>query len=338
MSKIKGLFATPKKAITTSLVLVIFLVVMGSGTAYATTAIAESSAIGMDNAKNFAYVDAGVDPAAAEDVEVEFEFKQGQFVYEVEFTVDGVEYTYYIKASDGSVVKKEVEIKTLDGTSVASTVTLTLDEAKAAALADAGLSSSQVTFTEAKMDEDDGTVVYELEFYTSTATYEYEINATTGDICEKSVEKVQTTSGNTSSSSSSSTSTKSSTSSSTASGSTSSSSSTYIGSTSSKSSSYSNRGSTHRSDTKTNSNTSSSSSSTSSSSTSYIGLSKAKSIAVNKAGFTLSEVTFTKAKLEKDDGIMEYEIEFYVNDMEYEVSINALTGAILEYEVEPLDD
>ncbi len=276
MSKIKGLFATPKKAITTSLVLVIFLVVMGSGTAYATTAIAESSAIGMDNAKNFAYVDAGVDPAAAEDVEVEFEFKQGQFVYEVEFTVDGVEYTYYIKASDGSVVKKEVEIKTLDGTSVASTVTLTLDEAKAAALADAGLSSSQVTFTEAKMDEDDGTVVYELEFYTSTATYEYEINATTGDICEKSVEKVQTTSGNTSSSSSS--------------------------------------------------------------STSYIGLSKAKSIAVNKAGFTLSEVTFTKAKLEKDDGIMEYEIEFYVNDMEYEVSINALTGAILEYEVEPLDD
>ncbi len=59
---------------------------------------------------------------------------------------------------------------------------------------------------------------------------------------------------------------------------------------------------------------------------------------MNKAGFTLSEVTFTKAKLEKDDGIMEYEIEFYVNDMEYEVSINALTGAILEYEVEPLDD
>ncbi len=242
MSKIKGLFATPKKAITTSLVLVIFLVVMGSGTAYATTAIAESSAIGMDNAKNFAYVDAGVDPAAAEDVEVEFEFKQGQFVYEVEFTVDGVEYTYYIKASDGSVVKKEVEIKTLDGTSVASTVTLTLDEAKAAALADAGLSSSQVTFTEAKMDEDDGTVVYELEFYTSTATYEYEINATTGDICEKSVEKVQTTSGNTSSSSSSSTSTKSSTSSSTASGSTSSSSTSYIGLSTSKSITKNNTG------------------------------------------------------------------------------------------------
>lgn len=60
---------------------------------------------------------------------------------------------------------------------------LTLEQAKAAALAHAGVSADQATFTEAKLDRDDGVLLYELEFYTAAgAEYEYEINAVSGAV------------------------------------------------------------------------------------------------------------------------------------------------------------
>ncbi|MDD6933236.1 MAG: PepSY domain-containing protein, partial [Eubacteriales bacterium] len=45
------------------------------------------------------------------------------------------------------------------------------------------------------------------------------------------------------------------------------------------------------------------------------------------------DVTFTKAKLEKDDGVRKYEIEFRKGGTEYEYEIDAATGAILECDV-----
>ncbi|MCC8150113.1 MAG: PepSY domain-containing protein, partial [Lachnospiraceae bacterium] len=82
---------------------------------------------------------------------------------------------------------------------------------------------------------------------------------------------------------------------------------------------------------------SSSNSSSGSSSSSGISVDKAKQIALNRAGLSASEVTFTKAMKEKDDGITVYEIEFYKGATEYECTINASTGAILEYDVD-VDD
>lgn len=55
----------------------------------------------------------GVDPVSAQITKIEFDYEQGQFVYEIEFVAEGTEYEYWIKASDGSVVKKEIEIVTL---------------------------------------------------------------------------------------------------------------------------------------------------------------------------------------------------------------------------------
>lgn len=69
---------------------------------------------------------------------------------------------------------------------------LTVEAAKSAALADAGLSASAVTFTKAAQDYENGVLVYELEFYTSTHEYEYEINAATGGVHSRSVEAFQT--------------------------------------------------------------------------------------------------------------------------------------------------
>lgn len=69
-----------------------------------------------------------------------------------------------------------------------------------------------------------------------------------------------------------------------------------------------------------------------------ISVDEAKSIAVTYAGFSLDEVTFTKAKLENDDGRTEYEIEFYCDGMEYECTIDAADGKVLEFESERWDD
>ena len=72
---------------------------------------------------------------------------------------------------------------------------ISLDDAKKAALADAGLSSSDVTYTKEKLDYEDGIAVYEIEFYTSTMEYEYEIHATTGAVYSKDVETHHTGTG-----------------------------------------------------------------------------------------------------------------------------------------------
>lgn len=60
---------------------------------------------------------------------------------------------------------------------------ITEDQAREIALANAGLTSDQVTFLRSKLDYDDGRRVYDIEFYTADYTeYDYEIDADTGTI------------------------------------------------------------------------------------------------------------------------------------------------------------
>lgn len=73
-------------------------------------------------------------------------------------------------------------------------------------------------------------------------------------------------------------------------------------------------------------------SSTSSSSSGYIGVERAKEIALQHAGLSASGVNFVKAEFDYDDGRAEYEIEFHHNFREYEYTIDAASGTILEAE------
>ncbi len=328
MSKIKNFFNTPKKAIISSLCIIALICGLGAVTVFAAGTIAENSAIGYENACSFAYADAGVSSDDVKNLKYEFDFEYGHFVYEIEFTANGIEYDYLIKSSDGTVIGKEIEsvssvvsstdsqtttavsgetttlsetttvdtavpetttasssastattaasttsapTTTSSQTTAAATTQIGSENAKSKALADAGLSSSDVTFTECKLDYDDGVLVYEIEFYTSSNKYEYEINAITGTIREKSIDALSASSLQTTSSTASS---------------------------------------------------------------SYIGIDSAKAIATSKAGLSVSDVMFKKAKLDYDDGLTVYEIEFYYAGREYEVEIDATTGAILEYEYE----
>ncbi len=306
MKKIKNLFATPKKAAVSVICIIAGIAILGTVSAFAASSIAQSSAIGEDNARNFAFADAGIDPVSAEITKTEFDFEQGQFVYEIEFTADGTEYVYWIKASDGTVVKKQMEIISPDGSDKTLTAAITLDDAKAAALKDAGLSESYVTFTKTKLDADDGMSVYEIEFYTEDAEYEYEINADSGAVYSKSRETLVK----------------------------------YIPEDSSEESAVqsleSAASSEGQSGQSSGSSASSEGSSGQSSSSSQISSDTAKAKALADAGVSESEVTYTKVKQDYDDGVLVYDIEFYTSALKYEYEINAATGAVQSRESEPV--
>jgi uncharacterized membrane protein YkoI len=143
--------------------------------------------------------------------------------------------------------------------------TIGLAAAKATALDNAGLSESDVTFTKAELDTDDGMLKYDLEFFTSSNEYDYEVNAQSGAIIEKSVEAIERSVKE---------------------------------------------------------------------QKSYIGVDKAKTVALEHAGISTASASFSKAKLDNDDGKVVYEIEFYVGRTEYDYEIDAYSGTILEYDID----
>src|SRR5699024_8819703 len=67
----------------------------------------------------------------------------------------------------------------------------------------------------------------------------------------------------------------------------------------------------------------------------FISLDEAKEIAFNHAGVDGSKAKFDDAELEKSD--KRYELEFYIDDVEYEFDIHAVTGDVIEYERDEVD-
>lgn len=377
MKRIKSLFSTTKKAIITSICALVIILGIGCASAYAAGAVNESSSIGTQNAQNFAFVDAGVDPNSAQIIKTEFDFEMGQFVYEVEFVAEGVEYEYWIKASNGTVLKKEVEIITLQGDSLTATANLTLDQAKEIALTDAQVNISDVTFTQGKLDIDDGVSIYDIDFYVDNTEYEYEINAQNGQIYSKSKEtiiKQQTTNNPPKQNSDNKpvqdklqvsneisiedakgialndaglsignvTFTKTET--------------DYDDGIKKYEIDFYTTEHKYEYDINANSGAILDKDIESLKQTKtevkpqeskpedkpvqqdeYIGMDNAKNIAVSQAGLSISDVTFKKAKLDVDDGMAVYEIEFLHGGVEYECEINANSGAVVDYDFE-IDD
>lgn len=63
-----------------------------------------------------------------------------------------------------------------------------------------------------------------------------------------------------------------------------------------------------------------------------IGIEKAKEIAMSHAGVSAGSVSFVKAKIDTEDGVKVYDIEFYSVNVEYDYEINAATGAIVSFD------
>ena len=270
--------------------------------------VSEIGLIDLEEAENAALAHAGISEAEARITKAELDLDKGNYEYEIEFTAKNYKYEYDINAEDGSVLKfSKEEIasgiaetaaqtspppansetqKTTEAKPEVTTPavtqkpvetakpaapspaekTITAEEAKAAALKHAGLNASEVTFTKAELDYDDGIAEYEIEFYSASNEYEYDINATTGMVIKYSKEALEIPAMKASQ------------------------------------------------DT--------------------ITVDEAKAIALEYAGLNASDVKFTKAELDYDDGITEYEIEFRYGRKEYEFKIDAYSGEILEAEID----
>ncbi len=63
-----------------------------------------------------------------------------------------------------------------------------LESARKAALEDAGVDETAVTFKKAELDWDGGIQVYDIEFYTDAAEYDYKIDCASGMVLDRKVE------------------------------------------------------------------------------------------------------------------------------------------------------
>ena len=122
--------------------------------------------------------------------EVDAELDESPAQYEVEITGQkGEEIEYKIDAYTGTILesKRETEDKTSAALSTSSG-DIGHAKAKAIALNHAGVSESKAYDMEIELDEEDGMLVYEVEFKSGGMEYSYEINAATGAIVKQEAE------------------------------------------------------------------------------------------------------------------------------------------------------
>lgn len=227
------------------------------------------SYIGEAKAKEIALSHAGVSASQATFVRSQFEYDDGRAVYDVDFWSGNKEYDYEIDALSGTIVSYDFDIEGYTPASSGSTQSsadIGAEKAKTIALNHAGVSASNAVFLHAKLDYNDGRRTYEVEFYSGSKEYDYEIDAATGEILSYDFDAER-----------------------------------YTPSTSSGSSGT------------------------------YISEAQAKQIVEQRAGTT---GTYREFKLERDDGRTVYEGELRSGQTEYDFTIDATTGTILEWEVD----
>lgn len=313
MSSLKEMFSTPKRAALAVACLCVILVTAGVCIvmiANGARGPEQSTAIGGEAAQNFAFADAGVDPASAQAVKVKYERYQGTFVYEVEFLAGETEYEYKINAADGSVVKKEQKAVMGPGNSVPVAGTITLEEARDIALADAGVAREEAVFTEAKQDMERGVPVFEFKFYGGNVEYEYEINGQTGAVYSKKTTTyvsqdpagtpppVQTAPP------------------------TSQPPASQTPATAKPTPAPATQPPATQAPRPTQP------------SNSFIGSDAAKQAALADAGVSAGDARFTKVRMDYEDGVPVYEVEFYTATHEYDYEIHAQNGSVFHKEVE----
>lgn len=116
--------------------------------------------------------------------------------YEVDFYYNNIEYEYKIDAKNGRIIYNNFKLTNSNSTnnnrnnntnSQPNNINnldsgISLEQAKEIALKVNNLNQSDVIFTEVKSDYENGKKIYEIEYYHNNQEYNYEIDATTGEI------------------------------------------------------------------------------------------------------------------------------------------------------------
>ncbi len=152
---------------------------------------ADASLITESAAQEAAFTNAGVTKSQVIILKVEYDADDDNGeIYDIEFKTATHKYSYEIDANDGSVVEVEKKkLKAYKKTTTSKTARISKAAAKNIALKHAGFSSNDVTFTEVKLDKDDGVYTYDITFVSEDNTeYDYEINAVSGKIINFSID------------------------------------------------------------------------------------------------------------------------------------------------------
>ena len=151
-------------------------------------AAATTADIGVEKAKEAALSHAGVAESDTVFLIAEADYDDGRKEYEVEFYAGGTEYDYTIDAASGRVLKFDTELEWYsadDDAGYGWQNVIGKQKAQEIALADAGVAAGDALHLIVKPDWDDGVRIYEVEFYTASQEYDYEIHAETGDILSR---------------------------------------------------------------------------------------------------------------------------------------------------------
>ncbi|MFU2206003.1 PepSY domain-containing protein [Streptococcus pluranimalium] len=155
--------------------------------------------ISESRAKAIAIRDANLNSKEITRIKIEKDIDDGMAVYEIDLmTVEG-EYEYTIDGKTGDIVTRDAELSSIlqessqessSAISHSASAKLSVDEAKAKVLEDAGLGASEVTNMLVENDTENGVPKYDIEFddVANKREYSYTVNAETGEITKRSSE------------------------------------------------------------------------------------------------------------------------------------------------------
>ena len=298
----KRLFSTPKRAVISVICMVVVIA--------AIIAIAvNSTLITKTEATAVALGDAGLNEAEASALRIRLEFDDGRFQYEVEFYNNGSEYEYFIQAKDGDIIARDIE-GGADGNNYEQNL---LPDAGNQSAAD-GNSSAQLQEDKGNQPVIDGNGAAQSQEYSldeAKAAALTDAGLSESDVTFKKAEldydkgmqvydiKFYTSDAE------------------------------YDYEINASDMTV-----LEKSVEPFQIRENPVNSAPNSSDNHYIGVDRAKEIALNHANLSETDVVFTKEKLENDDGGAEYEIEFHSGRTEYDYTIDAASGNIIEYDVD----
>lgn len=295
----KKLFSTPKKAII--LVICIVVVMIAAGVMAFNSALITKA-----EAKSIALKDAGLSEAEASALRVRFEFDDGRFQYEVDFYNNGTEYEYLIQAKNGEIIAKDIDGKGNGnpdmqdaGNQPSADENSSVQPREDAENQPAANGNNTAQPQEDSLDEAKAAALRYAGLSDSDVTFKKtELDHSHGT----QVYDIEF----------------------------------YTSDTKYDYEIDASNGTVlekniEQFQIQANPTTDSA---INSSGNDYIGVDRAKEIALNHAQLNESDVQFAKAKLENDDGGAEYEIEFYSGRTEYDYTIDAVSGNIIEYDVD----
>lgn len=148
----------------------------------------QNNYIGEQAAQDAALAHAGVSAQNVSFVRTKLDWDDGRWQYEVEFYDQGTEYDYSIDAVTGEVLgyDYDAEYYTANNNTAAMQTApgaqISAEDAKAIALAHAGVSAQDAQRMEMGFDNEHGRAVYEFEWRVGWTEYSCDVDANTGEV------------------------------------------------------------------------------------------------------------------------------------------------------------